>query len=204
MQQDSNFTASQHTSQAGEWTTGQTGSQAADDYARDATDRARNVREQQLNQMSNNQQQHEGSGFTRDEELSAPTGYFTRQSKGGRESGPGNEVSAFQHTTEAGNWTTGETGSEAAHTYESDAKDRARQVREQQIEQGALQNANDLQVLFAETCMQKKRRGLAILVNAMQCRAGQCSDNYSLLMLSTQLSPEVHEQHIIQKQVWPF
>ena len=60
--------------------------------------------------------------------------------------------SAMQTTTEAGNWTTGETGSQAAQTYEQEATERARSTREAQMEQGALQNPSDLQVWSCVLC----------------------------------------------------
>ena len=92
------------------------------------------------------QQPTEHSAFTRQEQQEAPTGYFTRESTATHDSGPGNDVSASQHTTQAGSWTTGETGSEAAQTYEREATDRSRSIREDQMQQGALQNPSDLQV----------------------------------------------------------
>lgn len=89
------------------------------------------------------QQSTEHSAFARQEQQEAPTGYFTRESKTTHKSGPGNDVSASQHTTEAGNWTTGETGSEAAQTYEREATDRARSAREAQMGQAAVQTTTD-------------------------------------------------------------
>lgn len=84
-------------------------------------------------------QSSEHSAFTRQEQQEAPTGYFTGNFKTTHESGPGNEVSASRHTTEAGSWTTGETGTQAAQTYERQATDRARSTREAQMGQAAVQ-----------------------------------------------------------------
>lgn len=88
-------------------------------------------------------QSTEHSAFTTEEQEEAPTGYFTRESKTTHDSGPGNDVSASQHTTEAGKWTTGETGSQAAQTFERQATDRARSTREAQMGQAAVQTTTE-------------------------------------------------------------
>ena len=89
------------------------------------------------------QQPTEHSVFTRQEQQEAPTGYFTRESTTTHDSEPGNDLSASQHTTQAGSWTTGETGSEAAHTYEQQATDRAKGAREAQMGQSAMQTTTE-------------------------------------------------------------
>ena len=83
----------------------------------------------------------EHSAFTQQEQQQAPTGYFTRESKTTQDSGP-NNMSASQHTSEAGRWTTGETGTESAHTYERQATDSAKRTREAQMQQGAPYNSD--------------------------------------------------------------
>ena len=89
------------------------------------------------------QQPTEHSVFTRQEQQEAPTGYFTRESTTTHDSGSGNDLSASQHTTQAGSWTTGETGSEAAQTYERQATDRAKGAREAQMGQSAMQTTTE-------------------------------------------------------------
>lgn len=89
------------------------------------------------------QQPTEHSAFTRQEQQEAPTGYFTGESTTTYDSGPGNDVSASQHTTQAGSWTTGETGSEAAQTYERQATDRAKGAREAQVGHSAMQTTTE-------------------------------------------------------------
>ena len=88
-------------------------------------------------------QPSEHSAFTRQEQQEAPTGYFTGDFRTAQDSGPGTDVSASQHTTEAGSWTTGETGTQAAHTYERQATDRARSTREAQMGQAAVQTTTE-------------------------------------------------------------
>ena len=89
------------------------------------------------------QQSTEHSAFKRQERQEAPTGYFTRESTTTHDSGPGNNMSASQHTTQAGSWTTGETGSEAAQTYERQATDRAKGAREAQMDQSTMQTTTE-------------------------------------------------------------
>lgn len=89
------------------------------------------------------QQPTEHSAFTRQEQQEAPTGYFTGESTTTRDSGPGHDVSASQHTTQAGSWTTGETGSEAAQTYERQATERAKGAREAQMGHSAVQTTTE-------------------------------------------------------------
>lgn len=89
------------------------------------------------------QQPTEHSAFTRKEQSEAPTGYFTRESTTTHGSGPGNDVSASQHTTQAGSWTTGETGSEAAQSYERQATDKAKGAREAQMGHSAMQTTTE-------------------------------------------------------------
>lgn len=93
-----------------------------------------------LKQWLHSSGSNEQSAFTRQEQHEAPTGYFTRESKTTQDSRP-NDVSASQHTSEAGRWTTGETGTESAHTYERQATDSARRTREAQMQQGASHNS---------------------------------------------------------------
>lgn len=88
-------------------------------------------------------QPSEHSSFTRQEQQEAPTGYVTGNFKTAHDSSPGHEVSASQHTTEAGSWTTGETGTQAAQTYERQATDRARSTREAQMGQAAVQTTTE-------------------------------------------------------------
>ena len=89
------------------------------------------------------QQPTEHSAFTRQEQQEAPTGYFTGETTTTHDSGPGHDVSASQHTTQAGSWTTGETGSEAAQTYERQATERAKGAQEAQMGHSAVKTTTE-------------------------------------------------------------
>lgn len=98
------------------------------------------------------QQPSERTAFTREEQQSAPKGYFSRQSSAAQDAGPGHEVSASQHTTEAGSWTTGDANAQGRHTYERQASDTARRAQQSEMGQGAMQNTGDFNVSLIATC----------------------------------------------------
>ena len=87
-----------------------------------------------------------GSTYTQQEQQTGPKGYFSRESKAAQDAGPGNEVSASQYTSEAGNWTTGDTGNQAAHSYQRQTSDQGRRAQESQTNQSTMQAFNDQSV----------------------------------------------------------
>ena len=104
-----------------------------------------------------------GSTYTQQEQQTGPKGYFSRESKAAQDAGPGNEVSASQYTSEAGNWTTGDTGNQAAHSYQRQTSDQGRRAQESQTNQSTMQTFDNQSVsltlivpsaLVRPTCMQ--------------------------------------------------
>lgn len=89
-----------------------------------------------------------GATYTRQEQQTGPKGYFSRESKSAQDAGPGNEVSASQYTSEAGNWSTGDSGNQAAHTYERQTSDQGRRARESPMDQDMLQSSMYQSVSF--------------------------------------------------------
>jgi len=87
-----------------------------------------------------------GSTYSQQEQQTGPTGFFSRESKSAQDAGPGNEVSASQYTSEAGNWTTGHTGNQAAHSYERQTSDQGRRAQESQTNQSTMQTFNNQSV----------------------------------------------------------
>ena len=84
-----------------------------------------------------------GSTYTQQEQQTGPKGFFSRESKSAQDAGPGNEVSASQYTSEAGNWTTGDTGNQAAHSYQRQTSDQGRRAQESQTNQSTMQTFNN-------------------------------------------------------------
>ena len=87
-----------------------------------------------------------GSTYTQQEQQTGPKGYFSRESKAAQDAGPGNEVSASQYTSEAGNWTTGDTGNQAAHSYQRQTSDQGRRAQESQADQSTMQTFDNQSV----------------------------------------------------------
>ena len=87
-----------------------------------------------------------GSTYTQQEQQTGPQGYFSRESKAAQDAGPGNKVSASQYTSEAGNWTTGDTGNHAAHSYQRQTSDQGRRAQESQTNQSTMQTFNNQSV----------------------------------------------------------
>jgi hypothetical protein len=58
--------------------------------------------------------------------------------------GTDDEGNAMTHNTVSGSYTTGETGTEEAHAYAGEAIERARNVREAQLQEGMLQHEENL------------------------------------------------------------
>ncbi len=87
-----------------------------------------------------------GSTYSQQEQQTGPTGFFSRESKSAQDAGPGNEVSASQYTSETGNWTTGHTGNQAAHSYERQTSDQGRRAQESQMNQSTMQTFDNQSV----------------------------------------------------------
>ena len=87
-----------------------------------------------------------GSTYTQQEQQTGPKGFFSRESKSAQDAGPGNEVSASQYTSEAGNWTTGDTGNQAAHSYQRQTSDQGRRAQESQTDHSTMQTFNNQSV----------------------------------------------------------
>jgi hypothetical protein len=87
-----------------------------------------------------------GSTYTQQEQQTGPQGFFSRESKAAQNAGPGNEVSASQYTSEAGNWTTGDTGNQAAHSYQRQTSDQGRRAQENQTNQSTMQTFDNQSV----------------------------------------------------------
>ena len=87
-----------------------------------------------------------GSTYTQQEQQTGPQGYFSQESKAAQDAGPGNEVSASQYTSEAGNWTTGDTGNQAAHSYQRQTSDQGRRAQESQTNQSTMQTFDNQSV----------------------------------------------------------
>ncbi|DBA82618.1 hypothetical protein WJX77_011919 [Trebouxia sp. C0004] len=87
-----------------------------------------------------------GSTYTQQEQQTGPKGFFSREAKSAQDAGPGNEVSASQYTVEAGNWTTGDTGNQAAHSYERQTSDQGKRAQESTMQTFNNQSGNPVEV----------------------------------------------------------